>query len=143
MARISVVTISYTIYLAYFYLLCKGWSTTIAQLSRNQATNLTMIMGAVYLAYSAYFLSTDFTTISKVMDIILCLTYIALSITYGANCKVCLNTLNEYLRESNEQNMMNSSLRIKRNMVRSFMFGVLGFCFTKIFRYGIVNQLND
>lgn len=102
-----------------------------------------MIMGAVYLAYSAYFLSTDFTTISKIMDVILCVVYVLLALTYGFNCKACLNTLNEYLRDSNEQNMMNASLKIKRSILRSIMFGVLGFCITKIFRYGVVNLLSD
>jgi len=60
MARISIVTITYTIFLALLYLISKGWNTILFQLTRNQATYLTMIMGAVYLAYSAYFLSADF-----------------------------------------------------------------------------------
>lgn len=29
MARISIITIAYTLFLAYFYLLCKGWQTTV------------------------------------------------------------------------------------------------------------------
>lgn len=35
MARISVITITYTVFLSFLYLLCKGWQTTISQLSRN------------------------------------------------------------------------------------------------------------
>lgn len=60
MARISIVTISYTIYIAVLYLMCKGWNTILTQMNRNQATYLTMIMGGVYLTYSAYFLSNSF-----------------------------------------------------------------------------------
>lgn len=60
MARISIVTITYTVFLALLYIMSKGWNVVIFQLNRNQATYLTMIMGAVYLSYSAYFLASDF-----------------------------------------------------------------------------------
>lgn len=69
MARISIVTITYTILLAILFLMSKGWNTIAFQLSRNQATYLTMIMGAVYLTYSAYFLSSDFIGISQFMRV--------------------------------------------------------------------------
>ena len=39
-------------------------------MSRNQATSLTMVMGGVYLTYSAYFLSTDFGGVSSFMKVI-------------------------------------------------------------------------
>ncbi len=58
MARISIVTIASTIYLALFYILCQGWNVISFALTRDQATYLTMIMGATYLSYSAYFLSS-------------------------------------------------------------------------------------
>lgn len=35
MARISIITISYTIYLAVLYLMCKGWNTVVFQMNRN------------------------------------------------------------------------------------------------------------
>lgn len=69
MARISIITIVYTIMLALLYIMSKGWQTLIFQMSRNQATSLTMIMGAVYLTYSAYFLSSDFSGISTFMRV--------------------------------------------------------------------------
>jgi hypothetical protein len=65
----------------------KGWGTTAVQLNRNQATNLTMIMGGVYLAYSAYFLSLDFTVVYTVMNIIMVLLYGGLGITYFRSCR--------------------------------------------------------
>ena len=69
MARISIVTIVYTIVIALLYIISKGWQTLIFQMSRNQATSLTMIMGGVYLTYSAYFLSSDFSGISVFMKV--------------------------------------------------------------------------
>jgi len=92
MGRISVITIAYTVYLSIFYLLCKGWQTTAAQLNRQQATNLTMIMGGVYLAYSAYFLSLDFETIYMIMNITLLILYIVLGVTYIRNCWANMDT---------------------------------------------------
>jgi hypothetical protein len=38
-------------------------------MTRDQATSLTMIMGGVYLCYSAYFLSSDFSGISNFMRV--------------------------------------------------------------------------
>lgn len=67
MARISIVTIAYTIFIAILYLMCKGWNTVVFQMNRNQATYLTMIMGGVYLTYSAYFLSNGFTGVRSFM----------------------------------------------------------------------------
>lgn len=69
MARITVVTITNTIFLAVLYLMSKGWNTTLFFMTRNQATYVTMIMGAVYLTYSAYFLSIGFTAISEFMGV--------------------------------------------------------------------------
>lgn len=93
MARISVITITYTVFLSFLYLICKGWQTTISQLTRNQATNLTMIMGGVYLAYSAYFLSVDFITIYFIMNFTMVGLYSSLAYTYAKNSwtqkKVC------------------------------------------------------
>ncbi len=75
MARISIVTIVYTIYLAVIFLICRGWNIILFNLTRNQATYLTMIMGATYLSYSAYFLSSDFEGIRVFMLIILVILY--------------------------------------------------------------------
>ncbi len=69
MARISIITVTYTIMVALLYIMAKGWQTMVFQMSRNQATSLTMIMGGVYLCYSAYFLSSDFTGISTFMRV--------------------------------------------------------------------------
>ena len=55
------------------------------QLNRNQATNLTMIMGAVYLLYSAYFLSVDFESIYNIMSIVIAILYLFLSYNFTIN----------------------------------------------------------
>ena len=41
-----------------------------------------MLMGGVYLLYSAYFLSMDFSTILEIMSIILSLMYLGLAYSF-------------------------------------------------------------
>ena len=49
-------------------------------MDRNQATNLTVIMGAIYLLYSAYFLTSETTGIANVVNMIMAFTYFFLGI---------------------------------------------------------------
>ena len=120
MARISVVTICYTVFLAFFYLLCKGWQIVVQQLNRNQATNLTMIMGAVYLVYSAYFLSLEFETIFMTMNFVLAFMYACLAFTYTRNNLSNMKRVAQYLSmiEQNQENIMSESLRLKFYMIK-------------------------
>lgn len=116
MARISVITITYTVFLSFLYLICKGWQTTISQLSRNQATNLTMIMGGVYLMYSAYFLSVDFYTIYIIMNTCMVLLYGGLGYVYAKNCMENYKSVSTYLDNmvDDEENIMKESLLLKK-----------------------------
>lgn len=75
MAKVTNITFTYTFIHAFMYLICKGWSTTTHQVDRNQATNLTMVMGLIYLVYSAYFLSSDFPELKKFVNLILAVIY--------------------------------------------------------------------
>jgi hypothetical protein len=59
MGKVTSVTFTYTFIHALFFMLAKGWNTTNQIVDRNQATNLTLIMGVIYLIYSAYFLASD------------------------------------------------------------------------------------
>lgn len=145
MARISVITICYTAFLAFFYILSKGWGTTAIQLNRNQATNLTMIMGGVYLAYSAYFLSLDFSVVYTVMNIIMVLLYVGLGLTYFRSCMANIKKIDANLAfmARNEENIMRDSLVIKRSMLIGVMLGTVLFSITKALDYGVNNNLGD
>jgi len=69
MARVSIVTLAYTVYLGVIYVVCQGWGITFFNMSRQQATYLTLIIGTVYLTYSAYFLSVDFEGVKYFMNV--------------------------------------------------------------------------
>jgi hypothetical protein len=98
MARISIITLSYTVMLALMYLMSKGWNVIIFQMSRDQATTLTMIMGSVYLAYSAYFLSSDFNSISVFIKLIMAVVYMVLGYLNTKNIWGCLNQIKQFRR---------------------------------------------
>ena len=78
MGKVTSVTFSYTFIHALLYMLAKGWTTTSQVMDRNQATNLTVIMGAIYLLYSAYFLTSESLSIAKVVNMIIAFTYLFL-----------------------------------------------------------------
>lgn len=81
MGRITSVTFTYTFIHALFFMLCRGWSTTVHTVDRNQATNLTMVMGIIYLLYSAYYLSDDIISRAGFVNVLLALIYFTLGVT--------------------------------------------------------------
>ena len=59
MALITISTIFYTVFISIFVLLSKGWGYARSSLSRDDLSQVTVIMGCVYLIYSAYFVATN------------------------------------------------------------------------------------
>ena len=55
-----------------------------------------MILGGVYLTYSAYFLSIDFYTVYMVMNFVMVVIYGGLGITFFRNCKENMNLCRSY-----------------------------------------------
>ena len=143
MARISVITIAYTVFIAFFYILTKGWQTTISRLNRNQATNLTMIMGGIYLCYSAYFLSTDFEAIYVAMNIILLIVYLALAISFCRSSRNNMKLIAAHRTEEGVDNIMQPSLRIKYTMLKYMGVAGIGYALCKAVHYGVINMLGD
>jgi len=78
---VTSVTFTYTFIHALFFMLAKGWNTTSQVVDRNQATNLTLVMGIIYLVYSAYFLSVDYDGMKEFVNAVLALLYLVLGIT--------------------------------------------------------------
>lgn len=79
-----------------------------------------MIMGGVYLTYSAYFLSVDFNTIFIIMNCVMVIVYGALAYVYIRNSRENVSLCNSYLNEmrAGEPNIMRDSLLIKKNMLQ-------------------------
>ena len=86
-------------------------------MSRNQATSLTMIMGAVYLTFSAYFLSSDFSGISTFMKILMTMLFLGLGIINVLSLKKCIIVVRAFrdqtMRDDPNNNVMGRALEMK------------------------------
>jgi len=75
-----------------------------------------MIMGAVYLLYSAYFLSIDFASIYKIMSVTISVLYLYLSYQFTSNnvrnCKKVAAHMQ--MLEPNQDNIMRASFNLKK-----------------------------
>ena len=78
-----------------------------------------MIMGAVYLLYSAYFLSVDFASIYRVMSIIIAIMYLGLAYTFTINNIKNTKRISAHMQmlDPNQENIMRPSFVLKRNMI--------------------------
>lgn len=104
MARVSITTFYYTALLGLLYTISKGWHITSFQISRDDSTSITMVLATSYLAYSAYFLSSDFQGISYIVKFIMAGIYIAHSIINLRNIKKCSISLKRIIQRINRDN---------------------------------------
>jgi len=79
-----------------------------------------MIMGGVYLTYSAYFLSVDFKVIYVIMNSLMVLLYGGLGYVYLRNCLENIGICNAYISnmQEGEENIMLDSLRVKKHIIK-------------------------
>lgn len=79
-----------------------------------------MIMGGVYLTYSAYFLSVDFINIYYIMNVAMVCLYGGLGYVFGKNCISNIMLCSCYIDEmvEGEPNIMHDSLVLKRRMLK-------------------------
>lgn len=59
MALVTITTIFQTIHISIVVLLSKGWLYVRSVLTKNDLSGLTMLMGTVYISYSAMFVSAN------------------------------------------------------------------------------------
>ena len=78
-----------------------------------------MIMGAVYLLYSAYFLSVDFASIYKIMSIIISILYLGLAYSFTTNNIKNKKRINAHMQmqDPNLENVMRESFVMKKQMI--------------------------
>lgn len=99
-------------------------------------------MGGVYLLYSAYFLSLDFTAIYITVSIMIALLYLVfLGLFYKDAMRDNFAKLNRFLAGSGEN--MVECLVLKKKIVFFIWVGSSLFCLTNIIRYAGVNMIGD
>jgi len=79
-----------------------------------------MIMGAVYLLYSAYFLSQDFQSIYKIMSIIIAILYLGLAYSFTVNNVRNRKKIASHMQmlDPNQENVMRASFLLKTQMIK-------------------------
>lgn len=79
-----------------------------------------MIMGAVYLLYSAYFLSVDFASIYRVMSIVISILYLGLAYSFTQSNRKNKKRLAAHMLmlDPNQENVMRDSLVLKAKMIK-------------------------
>ncbi len=79
-----------------------------------------MIMGAVYLLYSAYFLSIDFSGIFRIMSITIATLYAALAYSFTTNNVKNRKKIAGHMQmlDPNQENVMRQSFVLKNAMIK-------------------------
>jgi len=79
-----------------------------------------MIMGAVYLLYSAYFLSIDFTSIYRVMSVTISVLYLGLAYSFTVNNVRNRKKIAAHMQmlDPNQENVMRASFTLKQQMIK-------------------------
>lgn len=140
MGKVCTVTFSYTFIHAIFYVLCHGWSITDQQVDRDQATNLTMVMGVIYLIYSAYFLSADFQSWTEVVNIFVAAVYLCLGVVNLRNLYSQISIVKDYLVDQGPNAApaaFQQSVRLKYQMLRQLSVVIFIFFFNKFMLYAL------
>jgi hypothetical protein len=81
MALVTIATVYQTILTACLLLIAKGWSITRYTLPKNDLSSITLLMGAVYLTYSAFYVSENVKSMSYFVTFFLNLLYLCLLYT--------------------------------------------------------------
>lgn len=71
MAFVTISTIYQTAFIAEILLVSKGWNISRGSLTRNELSTITLLMGAVYLTYSAYYVSANLPPIRFFIGVII------------------------------------------------------------------------
>lgn len=85
MALVTISTIYQTVFISIMLLISKGWNVSRSTLSRNDLSSITLMMGAVYLTYSAYYVSINIQGMKLFIGFILNILYLSLFIIVVKN----------------------------------------------------------
>eukprot|EP00349_Pseudokeronopsis_sp_Brazil_P010958 CAMPEP_0202978098 /NCGR_PEP_ID=MMETSP1396-20130829/84641_1 /ASSEMBLY_ACC=CAM_ASM_000872 /TAXON_ID= /ORGANISM="Pseudokeronopsis sp., Strain Brazil" /LENGTH=314 /DNA_ID=CAMNT_0049716967 /DNA_START=630 /DNA_END=1574 /DNA_ORIENTATION=- len=123
MALVTIATIYQTVYVALLLLMSKGWNVSRNTLSRNDLSSITLLMGAVYLSYSAYYVSVNIQGMKMFIGFILNLLYLVLLIVVSKNILDARAALFEQLQiiRANEVRSLQSSIQLKISMLSQFL----------------------
>jgi hypothetical protein len=104
-------------------LLCKGWSYARSNLARDDLSTITLVMGAVYLIYSAYYVAVNIEGIQFMMTLLLISLYLMLMVIVMKNAvetRRLLKIQQKQIYENNVEPLM-PSINLKVKLINHFI----------------------
>jgi len=140
MAKISLSTIYQTIFLALLLLIAKGWTIVRNSLSRNEATGVTMLMAAVYLTDSAYYVSGSMAAIEIFVEVLLIIMYLVLLFIITRLCIFNIRILKIQLNLMRENGVTILVPAVKQKLLIMAEYMVVAVCYFlfEIIVHGII-----
>jgi len=97
MALVTVSTLYQTINIALLVLVSKGWRIVRPSLDHNDAMNVLMIVGAVYLSFSTYYVSFGVEKMQALLGFSINVLYLLVCLIVTKNAHGILSGLRQYL----------------------------------------------
>lgn len=98
----------------------QGWGVVRFILFREEATHITVTLGAVYLCYSAFFVTIEISTLNTVVRYTIGIVYLMLAYLIYVNIKKNIEILNQHIHHSGnvvEIPLLNEALELKKQML--------------------------
>lgn len=126
MSIVTLSTIYHTLFISVLLLLCKGWSYARSNLARDDLSTITLVMGAVYLIYSAYYVAVNIEGIQFMMTLLLNSLYLMLMVIVMKNAvetRRLLKNQQKQIYENNVEPLM-PSINLKVKLINHFIIVV-------------------
>ncbi len=144
MALVTISTIYQTVFISIMLLISKGWNVSRSTLTRNDLSSITLMMGAVYLTYSAYYVSINIQGMKLFIGFILNILYLSLFIIVVKNTYETRQLLKQELAFVLQSNFRPMTVAIKLKMVMMYQYFIVSsfYFFYELIINGLIPTFN-
>ena len=140
MCLVTLSTIYQTVFVSILLMMSKGWSIARSSLSRDDLSLITLIMGSIYLVYSAFYISISVDGMRIFITAVLNVLYLIVMVIVLKNCcetRMLLKAQQKCIHE-NEIDQLKPSIDLKVSIMTKYM--VISFLYfsCEIFLNGVM-----
>ena len=123
MALVTLSTIYQTIFISLILLLSKGWSIARSSLARQDLSTITLMMGAIYLVYSAFYVSINIEGMKLFISVVLNALYLVLWIVVTKNALETRSLLKAQMQVivENDIDTLYDAISLKVSIMNKFL----------------------
>lgn len=124
MSLVTLSTLYQTIFISLLLLLSKGWFIARSSLSRQDISTITLMMGAIYLVYSAFYVSINIEGMKLFISVILNALYLILMIVVLKNTydtRAILKGQQRVILDNNVENL-EPAINLKVRIMTCFLW---------------------